>query len=158
MAVIDKQASTAVNAPAQEVWRILADEFVEVSRWAGGVLSSRVNPAAVEGVNGSPVGGRVCEVEGVGLTDERIVTFDAEQGAIGYSIRSEGLPSFVTSMTNTWTVVPDGQGRSRVDVRIKATTSGLLGAVGALPMGRMLGKASTGLLGDLKSYAEARSA
>lgn len=158
MATIEKHASTSVNASADDAWRILADEFVDISRWAGGVLSSKQNPDAPEGPNGSPVGGRVCDVQGVGLTDERIVTFDPEGGAIGYSIKAKGLPSFVAEMKNTWTVVAQGPSSARVDMRIDATTSGLMGAVGSIPMSRMLGKASAGLLHDLKVYAETPAA
>jgi len=154
MATIEKSASTTVSTSAADVWRILADEFVEISRWADSVLSSGANPDALEGPAGSPVGGRVCDVKGIGLTDERIVTFDEQNGALGYSVRAAGLPSFIASMTNTWTVVPDGPGRSRVGVRINAATSGPMGAVGAIPLRRMLAKASSGLINDLKTYAE----
>ena len=157
MATIEKRASTIVNVSPAAAWSILADEFVDISRWAGGVLSSKVNPNAGEGPGGSPVGGRICDVKGLGLTDERIVTFEPEQGVIGYSFAAKGLPSFVTAMRNTWTVVPHGPGGARIDMRIDATTSGLMGLVGSIPMGRMLGKSAVGLLKDFKTYAEARA-
>jgi len=155
MTTIEKSASTTINASAEQVWSILADEFIDISRWAGGVLSSTINPNAPEGPNGSPVGGRVCDVKGVGLTDERIVTFNPDSGQIGYSIQAQGLPSFVSSMRNTWTVAAEGPNTTRVDVRIDVTTAGLMGALGSVPMKRMLGKASAGLVNDLKTYAEA---
>jgi hypothetical protein len=153
MATIEKSASATVNASAGQVWRILADEFVDISHWAGGVKSSKPNPE-VGPFNGSAVGGRVCDVDGVGLTDERIVAFDPDGGVIGYSVTAEGLPSFVASLKSTWTVTPAGPNTSEVDMRIDATTKGLMGAVGSIPMGRMLGKSAPGLLNDLKTYAE----
>lgn len=154
MAKIESKATATVGVSAQDVWRILANEFLEISHWAGGVRTSVINPKTPEGFNGSVVGGRICDIEGLGLTDERIVIFDPQQHSIGYSIRAEGLPSFVASMTSTWTVVADGDEQAQVGMRIEATTSGIMGAIGSIPMRRMLGKSSAGLLNDLKSYAE----
>lgn len=153
-----QRTSTTVNASAADVWRILADEFVDISQWAGGVISSVPNPASPQSINGSPVGGRVCDIKGVGLTDERIVTFDPDRREIAYTVRAKGMPSFVESLTSTWTIAPDGAARSRVDMRIVAVTRGFMGAVGSIPLGRMLARESAGLSADLKRHAETRAA
>jgi len=155
MTTIEKRDSITIDASAESLWRILADQFVDISQWASGVLSSKPNPEAPIGPDGSPTGGRVCDVKGVGLTDERIVAFDPERGIIGYSITAKGLPSFVTSMSNTWTVKAKGPGRALVSMRIEATTAGLMGAVGSVPMRRMFAKSAAGMLNDLKTHAEA---
>ena len=154
MTTVRKSSTTMIAAPPEEVWAQFDAQFLDISGWAGGVKSSRANPATPTGVNGSTHGGRICDVHGVGVTDERIVDFDALNRTLTYSVRSDGLPSFVTSLQNTWTVRSDGETGSLVDVEIAAFTKGIMGKVGAVPLGRMLGKAAVGLPHDLKVHLE----
>lgn len=160
MTTVRKSSTTIIAAPPDEVWAILDAGFLEISAWAGGVSSSTANPATPDSVSGSSYGGRVCDVQGVGTTDERITEFDPIRRTLTYSVHSDGLPFFVTGLQNTWTVRPDGATGSAVDVEMAAFTTGIMGRIGALPLGRMLGKAAVGLPNDLKSYLErgARSA
>ena len=48
---------------------------------------------------------------------------------------------------------PDGA-TAVVEVRVQAVTKGLLGPVGALPLGMKLGQAATGMAQDLKRSVE----
>ncbi len=143
-----------IAAPPEEVWAQLDEQFLDISAWAGGVKSSQANPATPTGINGSTHGGRICDVDGVGVTDERIVDFNAANRTLTYSVHADGLPSFVTGLQNKWTVRPDGATGSAVDVEMAAFTKGIMGKVGAIPLGRMLGKAATGLPHDLKVHLE----
>lgn len=154
MTTVTRKSTTLIAAEPEEVWTELDANFVGISAWAGGVRSSVTNPATPTGLNGSAHGGRICDIDGIGVTDERIIRFDAEVRSLSYSIQSEGLPFFVTGLQNTWTVRSDVNGGSAVDIEMSATTKGVLGAVGAIPLGRMLGKAAVGLPGDLKAYLE----
>jgi hypothetical protein len=154
MTTVRKSSTTMIAAPPEEVWAQLDAQFLDISGWARGVKSSQANPATPTGVNGSTHGGRICDVDGVGVTDERIVDFDALNRTLAYSVRSDGLPSFVTGLQNTWTVRSDGETGAVVDVEIAAFTKGIMGKVGAVPLGRMLGKAAVGLPHDLKVHLE----
>jgi hypothetical protein len=113
---LTKTSTTSIPAPAEEVWVELDTHFLEISTWAGGVNSSVANPATPTSVNGSTHGGRICDVDGIGTTDERISHFDPEARTLTYTIQAEGLPSFVQGLQNTWTVRPDGPDASVVDV------------------------------------------
>lgn len=89
----------------------------------------------------------------MGLTDERIIAFDADTQTLTYSVSAKGLAFFLDTLQNSWTVRPDGE-TVVVDLQIQAVTKGLLGPVGAIPLGMMLGKAAVGLPQDLKRYVE----
>jgi len=153
--VVTRTASDTVTAPADSIWRILADDFLEVSKWAGGVNSSKANPATPSGFNGSPHGGRVCDVDGIGPTDERIIVFDAGRRTLAYTVSAKKIPFFVESMTSTWSVLPrDDASESSVSLTVTAITKGMFGRVGKIPLTKMIAGAAPGLLGDLKTWAE----
>ncbi len=155
MATVTKHSTTSIAASADAVWAELDDNFLEISRWAGGVNSSVGNPATPDGFDGSPHGGRICDVDGIGNTDERIINYDKGNRTLSYTVQAEGLPFFVKGLQNTWTVQPDGADGATVGVEINATTKGLFGKIGSLPLGRMLAKGAAGLPGDLKTHIEA---
>lgn len=109
MSTIIKTSTTHIAADADTVWKALNEGFLDVSEWAGGATSSKANPETPAGFNGSQHGVGICEVEGIGTTDERIVSFDRDDRRIGYSIAAKGLPFFVKSMKNTWACAPIGR-------------------------------------------------
>ena len=154
MTTVTRASTTAIAASPETVWSELDTGFIDIAAWAGGVRSSIANPATPDGLHGSAHGGRICDVEGVGETDERLVAFDAEARTLTYSVQAEGLPFFVERLQNTWTVRDDGHGGATIDVEIQGITTGFVGRIGAFPLGRMLGKAAVGLPGDLKAHIE----
>jgi hypothetical protein len=154
MTTVTRTSTTPIDASPEKVWKELDAGFLDISAWAGGVRSSVANPATPDGSNGSTYGGRICDVAGVGETDERLIAFDAEARTMTYSVRAAGLPFFVDRLENTWTVNDDGPAGSRVDVVIRGITRGLVGRLAAIPLGRMLGRAAVGLPGDLKAHME----
>lgn len=157
--VVERSATGHVAASPAAVWRILSDDFLEISTWAGGVRTSGANPNTPTGFNGSPHGGRVCDVDGLGVTDERVIAFDADQRLLTYSVVADKIPFFVDTMTSTWLVRPGGdESSSRVTLTVKARTKGIIGRIGQIPLGRMLSGAAPGLLGDLTTWAETSEA
>jgi hypothetical protein len=154
---VRKSSTTKIATTPEVVWAELNENFADISNWAGGVKSSKANPETPNGLNGSKYGGRICDIEGVGETDERVVDFDAAKRTLTYSVKAAGLPFFVTGLQNSWTVRSDGQTGSEVSVEMAAFTKGVMGKLGSLPLGRMLGKASVGLPNDLKVYLEKRA-
>ena len=148
-------ATDIVMASPEKVWSILSDDFLEVSAWAGGVNTSVANPETPTGFNGSPHGGRICDVDGLGTTDERITGYDPEKRTLSYSVVAQKQPFFVESLSSSWSVRPDADpSSSEVTLTVQAKTKGLLGGIGRTPLRTMLGKAAPGLLGDLKTCAE----
>ena len=148
-------ATDTVSAAPEKIWKILSDDFLEISALAGGVNSSVANPETPTGMNGSQHGGRICDVDGLGVTDERIIAYDAAARMLSYSVVAQKQPFFVESLSSTWTVQPGKDANSsEVSLTVQANTKGLLGGIGRTPLRSMLGKAAPGLLGDLKKHAE----
>jgi hypothetical protein len=154
MTTVIRTSTTPIDESPAAVWKELDAGFLGISAWAGGVRSSVANPATPGVMNGSAHGGRICDIEGVGETDERLIAFDAEARTMTYSVRASGLPFFVDRLENTWTVHDDGHGGASVDVVIRGITKGIIGRLAAFPLGRMLGRAAVGLPGDLKAHVE----
>lgn len=117
-----KDISTiSIDAEAREVWRVLSAEFLDVAAWVPGVNSSGPNPQTPNGINGSLYGGRVCDVEGLGKTDERIVAYDSQARMLSYTVEAENLPPFIEKLQNTLTVTANGTKRCNVDVQMEIT-------------------------------------
>ena len=83
-----RTSTTTVDASAEEVWSVIDSDFLKISEWGPGVTSSAANPATPDGLNGSAHGGRVCQVEGLGATDERIVAYDSGAGSAVTSLKT----------------------------------------------------------------------
>lgn len=114
-------STVSIEADAGEVWRVLADEFIDVAAWGPGVNSSGPNPDTPEGLNGSRYGGRVCEVEGLGTTNERLVDYDEDVRTLSYTVTAENLPAFIEKLQNTWTVTANGTDQINVDTQLEVT-------------------------------------
>ena len=154
MSVHRKTATLTIEASPEEVWRVLADDFVRVSEWGPGVLSSGPNPATPYGVNGSAAGGRVCMVEGLGKTDERIVGYDGVARSLRYTIQAEGFPSFIEGMENTWIVSPDGPDRSIVNTDLVVTIADSMPESEAAQTFAAMFAGAGGAISSLKAFVE----
>lgn len=102
--VSDTTATLTVQAPAAEVWAVLAD-FGEIARWAPIVDHSCLLSAQQEGV------GTVRRIQSGRRTllEEVVEWVDGER--LSYVV--EGLPSAVRSLRNTWQL-DDGGGSTQV--------------------------------------------
>lgn len=149
---LEISSTFVVNASADRIWEIMVDEFTDVAAWASGLASSRPNPRA-PGSDGTPEG-RVCEVPGLGFTDERFTVFDPAGRTFGYSVDAEKVPSFLSGMTNVWTLRPLGPERTEVTQRLTAQVHGPVGAVLKPVMQRQFGKLLANVKDDLRAYAE----
>lgn len=58
-----------------------------------------------QATEGRPVTDQTHGPAGAGVTDERIVDVDGLNRTLTHSVRSDGLPSLVTGLQNTWTVL-----------------------------------------------------
>jgi hypothetical protein len=149
--------SREISADASTIWSVLSDDFVDISKWARAVRSSRPNPAAKTVPAGASTGGRVCDVEGMGVTDELITEFDAAEMRIAYSLAAAKLPGFVRNPQTAWKVERLAEGRSRVTVTATSSLAGLMGTVMRPMLRKKFGSTLEGLLADLGAFVETGS-
>jgi carbon monoxide dehydrogenase subunit G len=83
---------------------------------------------------------------------ETLVAYDEANRSLTYE--ASGMPAFVTTARNTWTVTPLGEHRSRVTVDAQFDTRGLLGALARRLLLLQVGRTSRHLADDLRYYVE----
>ena len=110
-ASIELRTSVDVDAPAEEVWRVLADEFGDVGEFASSLRASSLDGPVEVGAT------RVCEVAAVGpfpprTLTEKLLELDARRMTLAYAAGGE-VPAVFRSATNRWSIVPLGEGRCR---------------------------------------------
>jgi hypothetical protein len=160
MPKISKQITVA--APAEAVWEVLGPGFARIGDWATAVPASTAlasptppaNVASVAGLIEVPVAGRVCTT-GVRLVPEvtEILTaYDATVRTLTY--QAAGMPSFVTTARNTWTVIALDAGTCRVRLDAQLDTRGLFGAIARRLLLVQVGRTSRHLAEDLRHHVE----
>ena len=154
MGKIDIRRDTTIDLTVEELWRILSDGFSDVGSWASLVNWSKPNPEAIDTLDGAPTGGRICDVPGFGLTDERIIRFDVESHTIGYGVIAEKIPGFVSNVQNIWSLREAGPEATRVSLNLTADVRGIRGIVMGPMMKSRFGKAIDRSIEDLRVYAE----
>lgn len=87
MGTIRVERIESIEASADRLWQILADEFTEVASWASTIDHSKANADAPTRIDGASTGGRVCEIPGFGVTDERFIRFDTHRHPVPSSVR-----------------------------------------------------------------------
>ncbi len=147
---INMKKTLRVNRDADHVWDIVAHDFENVGRWSSAVVSSGLNPEAAV-PEGASVGGRVCDVPGIGDLKETFTAFDNDRKQFTFQVT--GMPSFITLAQNTVTVRPVGAGASDVSLNIEMETNAIGKVMG--PMFKIrLTKTLDSFLTELKDYAE----
>lgn len=142
-----------IESAASRVWQVVGDRFMHVGEWAGPVSHSC--PVGSE----TPAIGieRECHTVGVGPVPpgklrERLTAFDSESMSLAYEA-SAGMPGFVASATNRWSVVAVGAGRSRLLMHATFRLRGAMRLLKPLVRWRMRREARL-VLNDLKHYVE----
>lgn len=153
MGAIDITKTDTINADADELWRILSEEFEDVSNWASSVDHSEANHQATNTPEGAPAG-RLCTVPGFGITDERMTRFDDTERSFAFAVEAEKIPSFFRNMESAWRVEPIGPGRSRVTTKVSGNATGVMGALVSPMMKRKFRNTIDAVYEDLKVYAE----
>lgn len=144
------QKAITVNATADDVWEIVAHRFERVGEWSSAVVSSGPNPDAAT-PEGALVGGRVCDVPGIGDLKETFTAYSEEKKRFTFVVT--GMPSFITLAQNTVEVRAISGGRSEVSLNIQMETNAIGKVMG--PMFRIRLKSTLdGFLTELKDYAE----
>jgi len=150
---IEISKNAIVNVSADRLWSILADDFDRVGEWASGVASSGPNTdAAIP--EGASVGGRVCQVPGLGAVNEAFTSFNPLERSFSFEATASEIPSFVRNLTNYTVVKSLGPEQSEVQIRSTADTEGVQGAQAEPALTSQFSQAIEGALEDLKIFAE----
>lgn len=106
-----------LNHPAKTVWEVVGPQFANIGTWASQIPQSH-GRAELQTLEGAPIGGRVCEtaVAGFPAISERLTYYNEGEMRLKY-VATEGLPRFVRSAQNDWTVNPIGADRSELTIR-----------------------------------------
>lgn len=154
MRKLDVKVSREINATAEQVWQILGPNFLTISEWGGGILSSVNNPEMKIVFDGAPAGGRICNVKGFGDFHEKILHYSDAKREITWSADSPKIPGFVSGLQNAFQIKDTGHGKSIITSNLTSDLKGfrawLLGGV----MKKNFSKTIEAFLSDLAVYAE----
>lgn len=160
------RTSFYIAASADTVWEVIGRRFDHIGEWATAIAASaallQTPPQGATGGRlavasdaiGAPFAGRVCQT-GIRLVPEvteTLVAYDDSRRTLTY--QGSGMPSFVSTARNTWTVTSVDERRSRVFLEAKFETHGLLGRLAGLAILAQLGRTSRHLADDLTHYVE----
>jgi len=135
--------------PQKKVWDILAHKFADVGQHSRVVSHSVINSDAPK-VNGSPVGGRVCETS-VGKISEEFTAYDEKGMTFSFKgvITSKVFSKVIS--TNSVTAIDKNTSKVTTTPDVDLKVFGIL----MYPLIRWnLGKLLTQGLMDLKYFAE----
>ena len=102
----------------------------------------------------APVAGRVCST-GLAIAPEvteTLVAYDDANRSLTYE--AAGMPSFVTTARNTWTVTPLDDDTCVVTLDAQFDTRGIVGTLARWVMLAQLGRTSQHLGDDLRHFVE----
>ncbi len=103
---------TVVDAPLSDAWRVLAEEFSSVDKWASSIPKSYATNGG-PALQGAPSHGRVCETP-LGSATETITRYDERGHVLAYEAKVDTFPFFVSGLSNQWTLIPEGPNRTRI--------------------------------------------
>lgn len=139
-----------INKPIEEVWEILGNQYSDAYKWASGLYHSEGYGRPV--LEGTSCSSRACETS-FGNLKEEIRVFDAENYQLSYEVM-EGFPSFVKSGVNNWYLTEIEPGKTKVDIRFRGVTTGLMGAIMRPVMKRQLSSTLEDIVEDFRHYVE----
>lgn len=136
-----------VNAPASQVWRILAEDYDKIGEWATVVEESTPNPEV-------PVGeGRICATT-FGNNKETITHLDEQERSFTYEVDFAKSPFFLEGIENSWTVESKGNNQSLVSMSANVQLKTVIGQLIGPLLKRRMEKGFDSLLEELEYYAE----
>ena len=141
-----------VKAPRDTVWRVVADEFGEVAKWASVISENTIEGA--DDADGLLGAARTCFIPGFGSSvSERVTVYDEEAGQFEYEVL-QGLPPFVEKGTSAWTITAIDAETTKI---VSTVTMEIADGTPAMPVGLTRGgfaQVMTVSLDDLVHYVE----
>jgi hypothetical protein len=144
-----------IATPASAVWEVIGPGFASIGAWATAIPASIGLPEAPRpGLVAAPVAGRVCRTGLAVIPDvtETLVAYNDTRRSLTYE--ATGVPSFVTTARNTWTVTPLDTGSCVVTLDAQFDTRGVIGALARWVLLAQLGRTSRHLGDDLRHIVE----
>jgi hypothetical protein len=153
-----------ITAPAEQIWEVIGRRFDRIGDWATAIIHSTAIPDAPAAADSAlpiaaaatdaPVAGRVCQtgIRLVPQVTETLIAYDDANRTLTY--QASGMPPFVTLARNTWTVTAIDAHRSRVSLRARFDTRGLLGLLGRWAILTQTRRSSRHLTEDLRHYLQ----
>ena len=145
------RSQITINAPVGKVWQVLAEDFAAIGKWSSGVDYSEGSGA---GINGSKHTERACKISAVGFSDtkERILQYDKNR-TLRYSLY-HGLPGFVISAENTWTLEEINSNTTRIVGQTEMHVKGVMGFLFRGMMRNNLNRVLAEMAEEVKHYIE----
>lgn len=137
-----------VEASAERLWQILAEDYDRVGEWTSEINQSAANPDLAPGE------GRVCTTPGFGDVKETITRYDEEERSFSYAAEVSTFPFFVKGVGNSWRVEKNGANGSIVHMHMQANLLPVFAQLMGPVMKRQLAQSADTLLEELKYYAE----
>jgi len=138
-----------INASADKVWNVAGRDFAKIGDWATAVSHSTANDKLAS-VNGSAVGGRLCETA-FGTASEEFTAYDDAKKT--YSFKGVFDSKMFNNVTSSMAVTSIDDHTTKVEI-IPALELTLFGTI-MYPMIRMqISKVTDEVLDDLKYYVE----
>ena len=141
---------TVVNAPIEQAWDILGNQYTAAYKWASGLKYSEGEGAPQ--FEGAVCNNRACDTTTLGAIKEEIRIFDPANHVLSYEV-IEGFPFFVKLGQNTWTLTQIGN-ETKVSMRLEMRTKGIIGKVMSPMMRLQMGGVLTNAIEDFKHYVE----
>lgn len=154
MKKLDIKLSKEINASADKVWEILGPNFLSISEWGTGILTSVNNPQADIQFEKAPAGGRFCEVKGFGKFEELILHYSHTDKEITWSADSPKIPAFVKGLQNAFKIDDLGPNKSKISSNLTADLTGIMGSLLGGKLKSNFEKTIHVFLSDIKIYAE----
>lgn len=158
--VIEIHLETEIDAPAEEVWQILAHQFGDIADWSATVNESRSLtmdeiPDGFDAVPNAPAPARAT-VAGPGISLTEVITMYSEE-AMELTFEGTNLPPLVFEYAkDTQRVIPVSANQSLLTFDVSVKTRGIFKAVNPLLARRFAASFGT-VQQELKVYAETGS-
>ena len=137
-----------IDAPVDKVWAVLGRDFSRIDQWA-----SIITKSSGAEIPESELNGRVCSAKGFGDTLEALVNYD--EAAMCFTYKAlKGLPWFMTSAQNNWSVRELGNGQCEVASRAEIYMRLFPGIILAPLFKLMMGRKSREMFEELKFFVE----
>lgn len=150
---IQMKRQIEINAPAKDVWNVVAYQYAQIGQWASSISASE-SIAGIPTPDGAPVAGRACYAPGFGGdAREEFTYYDEEAMRFGYQAIGE-LPLMLKRAENNWAVRTVGPDKSVAEFRAKIDYDLFPGLL-MVPMLKLMGgRMGRQLLEELKYYVE----
>jgi hypothetical protein len=147
-------SQTTINAPASQVWRVVAHEFSAIGDWASTIPHSQA-VADRPALAGAEVCGRICStnIPGITAVREQFTYYDEQAMRFGYAA-ADGLPALIRRAENNWQVRSLGSEACIAEAWAELELPLLLGVCLVPLMKLQLSRAGARLLEELKYYVE----